>query len=264
MGWNYLGIFFIVAAVLCAVGFYKYVYFISIGYGFAVAGLGVTMLVLFHGQMQAIHYVQCLLFLAYGARLSGFLLYREIKNAAYRKTLSGATGSESAMPLPAKLGIWLGAAALYVTQVSPVFYRQYNGASDTLVPWIGAAVSAAALCIETLADQQKSAQKAVCPNMVATQGLYKFVRCPNYLGEILFWTGVTVGSLSALQGWGQWLMALVAYACIIFIMFNGAQRLEKRQNARYGALPEYRAYANSTPILLPFVPLYHLNKETVK
>ena len=34
MGWNFLGIFFVVALAVCLVGFYKYVYFLSIGYGF--------------------------------------------------------------------------------------------------------------------------------------------------------------------------------------------------------------------------------------
>lgn len=37
MPWSLLGILLIVCAVMCAVGFYKFVYFLSIGYGFAVA-----------------------------------------------------------------------------------------------------------------------------------------------------------------------------------------------------------------------------------
>ena len=64
-----------------------------------------------------------------------------------------------------------------------------------------------------------------------------------------------VGGLSALAGWGQWVMAVAAYVCIVYIMFNGAKRLEKRQASRYGKKPEYRAYADRTPILLPIVPL---------
>ena len=98
--------------------------------------------------------------------------------------------------------------------------------------------------------------------MVATEGLYKMVRCPNYFGEILFWTGVLVGGLSALQGAGQWLMGILSYIAIVFIMFNGAQRLEKRQLSRYGNNPEYKAYAEKTPIILPLIPIYHLNKES--
>ena len=34
MGWSYLGIFFLVALAVCLVGFYKYVYFLSIGYAY--------------------------------------------------------------------------------------------------------------------------------------------------------------------------------------------------------------------------------------
>ena len=55
-------------------------------------------------------------------------------------------------------------------------------------------------------------------------------------------------------------MAIISYICIVFIMFNGAQRLEKRQMARYGNDPEYTAYANKTPIIIPLLPIYHLNK----
>jgi len=60
---------------------------------------------------------------------------------------------------------------------------------------------------------------------------------------------------------GQWIIAIIAYICIVYIMFNGAQRLEKRQMARYGDNAEYAAYVKKTPIILPLVPLYHLNKQ---
>jgi len=45
-------------------------------------------------------------------------------------------------------------------------------------------------------------------------------------------------------------------------MFGGARRLEIRQNKNYGADPEYQAYVQSTPIILPFVPLYSVEKYT--
>ena len=115
--------------------------------------------------------------------------------------------------------------------------------------------------MESAADKQKSAQKKVNPNMVATKGLYKIVRCPNYLGEIIFWTGVFVAGVTTYASLGQWLMAIIAYICIVFIMFNGAQRLEKRQMGRYGNDKEYNDYANKTPIIIPLLPIYHLNKQ---
>jgi steroid 5-alpha reductase family enzyme len=261
MGWQYLWILLIVSAVLCAVGFYKYVYFLSIGYGFAVAGIGAALMILFGAQMQPVHFVQCILFILYGARLSGFLLAREIKSAGYRKTMNEATAGGKNMPVFVKAAIWIFVSILYVAQTSPVFYRQYNGAQDAVLPWIGILICVCAIAVESAADAQKSAQKAKNPKMVATEGLYKMVRCPNYFGEILFWTGVYVGGLTALSGIGQWLMATLAYIAIVYIMFNGAKRLEKRQVGRYGKLPEYKAYADKTPILLPLIPLYHLYRE---
>lgn len=266
MGWSYLGIILAVCAVLCAVGFYKFVYFLSIGYGFAVAGGGIAILImaLTNGWSEGVLWLallQCVLFLAYGIRLSGFLLIREIKNAAYRKTLKEATGDDKKMPIFVLVAIWVCVSVLYMAQVSPMFFRYYNGAKDMVVPVIGAIVSVLGLILESVADNQKSAQKKENPDMVATKGLYKIVRCPNYLGEIIFWTGVFISGFTAYTGVGQWIMAIVAYISIVYIMFNGAQRLEKRQMERYGNDEAYNTYADKTPIIIPLLPIYHLNKK---
>lgn len=264
MPWSLLGILAIVCAVLCAVGFYKFVYFLSIGYGFAVAGGGIAVLVmaLIVGTEAPLWVllVQAALFLAYGIRLSGFLLVREIKNAAYRKTLKEATGNEKKMPFFVLFTIWVCVAVLYTAQVSPMLFRVTNNTTGVILPVIGFAVSVFGLILESIADNQKSAQKKENPDMVATKGLYKMCRCPNYLGEIIFWTGVFVSGINTYSTVGQWITAIIAYICIVFIMFNGAQRLEKRQMARYGDNKEYNDYANKTPIIIPLLPIYHLNK----
>ena len=264
MPWSLLGILSIVCAVLCAVGFYKFVYFLSIGYGFAVAGGGIAVLImaLVVGTEAPLWVllVQAALFLAYGIRLSGFLLVREIKNAAYRKTLKEATGNEKKMPFFLLFTIWVCVAILYTAQVSPMLFRVTNNTTGVILPVIGFAVSVFGLVLESIADNQKSAQKKENPDMVATKGLYKMCRCPNYLGEIIFWTGVFVSGINTYSTIGQWITAIIAYICIVFIMFNGAQRLEKRQMARYGDNKEYNDYANKTPIIIPLLPIYHLNK----
>lgn len=269
MGWAYLGIFLIVSLVLSAVGFYKYVYFLSIGYGLSVAGIGITMAVMSligtFENVGVVHYVLYALLVVYGVRLSGFLLIRELKNASFKKTdvFKATLKNDGKKPMPffVKFVIWISVAVLYVAQTSPVFFRVYNGGETSALAWVGAVICLLAIILESAADRQKSKQKAENPNMVATKGLYRIVRCPNYLGEILFWTGLTVSSLDILSGWGQWLTAILAYICIVYIMFNGAQRLEKRQMKRYGDNPEYNAYADKTPIIIPLLPIYHLNKK---
>ena len=272
MPWSLLGILYIVCAVLCAVGFYKFVYFLSIGYGFAVAGGGIAILVMALINPTAtplwILLIQAALFLAYGIRLSGFLLVRELKNITFKKTDVAkdtlAKNGEKKMPVFVLATIWITVAALYVTQVSPMLFRYTNGSADLTLPIIGFVVSIGGLILESIADNQKSAQKKERPDMVATKGLYKMCRCPNYLGEIIFWTGVFISGITAYKTAGQWIMAVIAYVCIVFIMFNGAQRLEKRQMARYGANEEYNTYANKTPIIIPLLPIYHLNKVDKK
>lgn len=269
MSWDLLGILYIVCAVMCAVGFYKFVYFLSIGYGFAVAGGGIAILIMrFVNPTEAplwLVLIQAALFLAYGIRLSGFLLVRELKNATFKKTDVAkdtlAKNGEKKMPVFVLATIWIFVSALYVAQVSPMLFRYDNGSTDIIIPIIGFAISIFGLILESVADKQKSAQKKANPNMVATQGLYKIVRCPNYLGEITFWTGVFISGITAYKTIGQWIVAVIAYIAIVYIMFNGAQRLEKRQMVRYGENKEYNDYANKTPIIIPLLPVYHLNKK---
>ena len=185
--WGHLGIFFALSLLVCLCGFKKYVYFMSIGYGFSVAIIGAAMAVLgltgAYGSLTIAHYIQFALFIIYGFRLSGFLLIREIKNASYRKTLAEATGDESKMPIFVKFFMWIFMGVLYVAQTSGVAFRLFNGAEGTVCQWIGIAISAFGIILEAIADQQKSAQKAERPDMVAMKQLYKIVRCPNYFGE---------------------------------------------------------------------------------
>ena len=264
MPWSLLGIIAIVCAALCAVGFYKFVYFLSIGYGFAVAGGGIAILVMALVNPTAtplwVLLIEAALFLAYGIRLSGFLLVREIKSASYKKTFNEVSG-EKRPPVFVLVSIWLSVTVLYTAQVSPMLFRYSEGADDFILPAVGFVISILGLVLESVADNQKSAQKKERPDMVATKGLYRIVRCPNYLGEIIFWTGVFVSGITAYATVGQWITAVLAYICIAYIMFNGAQRLERRQMKRYGDNEEYNAYANKTPIIIPLIPLYHLNKK---
>ena len=266
MYWNLLWIILVVCAALCAVGFYKFVYFLSIGYGFAVAGGGIAILIMaLVNPTEApiwITIIQAALFVVYGARLSGFLLVRELKDIAFKKSdvCKETLGKpEKKMPIFVLATIWVFVSILYTAQVSPMFFRYANGSTEWIAPVIGFVVSIGGIVLEAVADKQKSEQKKENPNFVAIKGLYKIVRCPNYLGEITFWTGVFISGVTTYQGFGQWITAILAYIAIVFIMFNGAQRLERRQKARLANDPAYAEYASKTPIILPLVPLYTLD-----
>lgn len=254
-------ILFCVALLCCAIGFYKYVYFISIGYGTAIAGQGIAMLVLFRDQLHAAVVLLCVMLILYGCRLSGYLLLREMKSASYNKHMKTEIKDGTSMNFFVKTMLWLSCGLLYVMMISPVFFRLLNhDVTADIACIIGGVLMVFGLVLESASDISKSRQKKRNPGRFCDKGLFRLVRCPNYLGEMIIWTGVFVTGVSSLCTVGQWIVAIIGYLGIIYVMFSGARRLEIRQNKNYGNDPEYQAYVKQVPIMLPFVPLYSVEK----
>ena len=109
------------AMLISAIGFYKYVYFISRGYGFSIAGLGLMSLFLFREDLTAGTIACCVLFFIYGCRLGGYLLIRELKSSSYNSKMKTEIKDGSTMGFGVKCAIWITCAILYVLQVLPVF-----------------------------------------------------------------------------------------------------------------------------------------------
>lgn len=254
-------ILFLVSLVCAAMGFWKFVYFLSVGYGFSVAACGVAIIAM-GGYNNLLTVLLSLVLVAYGIRLGGFLLFRELKAASFKKVFKEVSGNDKPMPIFVKATIWICVAAMYMTQVSPVFFRYFNGKEAPVTGYAGLGIMVVALLIESVSDKQKSAAKAKNPTRFCDSGLFKIVRCPNYFGEMLFWTGVLISGADVMTGWVQWAVAITGYVLIIYVMLSGAKRLEKRQNKNYGEDPEYQAYVAKTPIVFPLIPLKHL--ENVK
>ena len=257
---NFL-LLFIAAMVISSIGFKNYVWFISLGYGFSIAGEGLLMLLMYGDQLSLGTIICCLLFIIYGCRLGGYLAYRELKSSSYKKNMTGEIKDGKTIPMGVKIAIWVTCALLYVTQVSAVFYRLHNGSGTNAWTYVGAVIMLVGLVLESVADIQKNAAKKINSRRFVDTGLYRIVRCPNYLGEMIFWTGVLFTAFGANLAIGQWIVVIIGYAGIIYVMFSGARRLEIRQNKNYGKDPEYQKYVTTVPILLPFIPLYSVEKH---
>lgn len=249
-----------VALVISAIGFKKFVWFISLGYGFSVAGLGIAMIAMFSGNLTPVTVVLSVLCIVYGCRLGGYLLVRERKSASYQKTMKDDIKDGSDMKFILKVVVWVSCAFLYCCQVSPVFFRLQNGAKTDAAAVVGTVIMALGIVLESASDYTKNRYKKQNPHRFCDVGLFRIVRCPNYLGEVLIWTGVFVSGVTALSGVLEWCAAIFGWICIVYIMFGGARRLELRQNKNYGDDPEYQQYVKKTPILLPLVPLYSVAK----
>ncbi len=123
------------------------------------------------------------------------------------------------------------------------FDMQYNA-------WFfaGVVVMLFAILLAYIADDQmkKFRTKPENKGRLMREGLWKYSRHPNYLGEILTWWGLYFFSLSVNYGF-WWTIVGPATVTIMFI-FISIPMLEKRQLKRR---PEYAAYQKEVPMLFP-------------
>lgn len=253
-------ILFAVAMLISAIGFKKFVWFISLGYGFSMAGIGVALLIMYAKSLTVVTALMSVMLIIYGCRLGGYLLVREKKSKSYQTTMKNDIKDGSDMKFIAKIFIWIVCALLYCCEAAPIFFRLENGSPTDAAAIVGAVIMALGIILETASDLTKNKFKKENPKRFCDVGLFKIVRCPNYLGEVLTWTGVFISGVTSLNGVWQWVASVFGWACIVYIMFGGARRLEIRQNKNYGNDPEYQAYVKKVPILLPIIPLYSVEK----
>ena len=262
---EHLWILLAISFAISAVGWIYFVYFFSIGYGLSITALAAATAVIFHDSLTIPSAILLGVLFVYGIRLATYLLIRERKSASYKKILYQPEISQR-KPFFVMVMIWISCALLYVGQISPATFYLANLAHGAVVNeglmWTGAIVAALGVLIEMVADAQKSAAKKVNPNRFVSHGLYRIVRCPNYFGEVLMWTGSFIICFGACCTLWQWVIAAFGYVGIVYVMFSGARRLELRQNEVYGSDPEFQKYIHKRPLILPFVPIYSVAKHT--
>ena len=261
---NYLLILLAVSLAVSGLGWIYFIYFFSIGYGFGISALAVTLAVLFRDVLTIPTALLCVVMFIFGCRLGLYLLTREKRSPEYKKILYGPDVAKK-KPLFVVITVWIFCALLYVGQVSPVAFYLANKAEgapvNEIFPWIGAVLMALGVALESIADAQKKAAKKINKHRFVDTGLYRIVRCPNYLGELVIWTGAFIVCFGACCTFWQWVIAAIGYIGIVYVMFSGARRLEIRQAKVYGEDPEFQAYIKKTPILLPLVPIYSVARH---
>ncbi len=258
---------FALALVVSSLGFIRTVYFISIGYTFSITAMIVVTVIAFAANLTWITVLQNGILLIWSVRLGWFVLQRE-RTPSYIAQQKEMNDRINRLPMAVKVAIWISVSLLYVAMFSPSLFAltaPQNAPSSVgrIFQILGVAVLGGGLLLESLADRQKAAFKTTNPKRFCDVGLYSWVRCPNYLGEIVVWIGFWMIGATFFTTLIQWVISFIGLACLVLIMVGSTKRLERTQNARYSASEEYQAYIRKVPVLFPFVPVYSLQSVRV-
>lgn len=228
----------------------KKVYGIGVAYGFSVFAAGLALLKAFPSDATSgVLLAKACIF--YGARLGSYLLLRE---AARNQKSTIKNGS-----IPSRVTFSLSLALLYAFLTTPALYAMRGPVTSSIATG-GACLAIFGAVLEAIADAQKfivkQTNKDVKEEFVGPTGfVYRISRHPNYLGEVLFWTGLFVGGAPSFgKSIIAWASSSLGLAGIVSIMLQATKGLEKRQEERYGGQEKYDTWKKRVPSsLIPFL-----------
>jgi len=147
-------------------------------------------------------------------------------------------------------GLWV-----FLTMIVVIVINSQAGIAPKLGIWdaIGLLVWLLGFSIEVIADYQKTVFNSESRNKDKwiDCGLWSYSRHPNYLGEILLWTGIAFFGVSCFTGLERvaWISPLFIY--ILLTKISGIPILERRGSEKWGDQTEYQKYRQNTPALIP-------------
>ena len=147
-------------------------------------------------------------------------------------------------------GLWV-----FLTMIVVIVINSQAGSASALGIWdgIGLSIWILGFGIEAIADNQKTAFNKESSNQGKwiESGLWSYSRHPNYLGEILLWTGIAFFGISCFTGLERvaWISPIFIY--LLLTKISGIPILDKRALEKWGDDPEYQEYRANTPALIP-------------
>jgi len=250
------------AAVLpSCIGLWKSGYTVSYGYGGAI--LAAASLTLFNtyqssGMAMSLASVHAASLAFYGIRLCLFLLWREVTLPVeiHKMKKRDASLGQRLKRLP----LIIGCSMLFFLMASTLRVSLYASTLQTnnsmLPSWIAVGISFFGFLLAAVGDWYKSVVKAKeGPDFLVTTGPYRFLRHPNYTGEMIGWTGnlaVALFETIRAQIWRisfPWLIASgIGWAGIFFAVLAGEATagLEKKQKEKHGGTKKYEDWVQRT------------------
>ena len=206
-------------------------YFSIISIGFNIGNLIVSFLII-----------------VWAVRLGSFLFLRILKEGEDKRFKFIKQSATRFFMTWSLQGMWVSVCSLSaLTAISTP-----KGIVVNEMFFIGIFIFFLGLLIEIIADYQKTQFRSKPKNNghFVSSGLWAYSRHPNYVGEIMLWTGVSVMSFSSLSGVQYIALISPIFTYLLIVYVSGVRILEASGKKRWGHLKSYQEYLKNTPSLL--------------
>ncbi len=143
--------------------------------------------------------------------------------------------------LQAFLALFIALPIIFIFHIS-LFSKQHY-----FISILGMILALTGLIIEAWSDfllDSFRSKSNIKNNQILDTGLFAYSRHPNYLGEIIFWSGLYFVALSY-GGW--WTIVSPVLITILLTQISGVPMVEQKMRQN----PAYRAYSQKVPAILP-------------
>ena len=217
---------------------------------YAVTFAFVAILAFLSSNQTLTHVLLLIAILAWSVRLGGFLLIR-INKMGKDSRFDGMREKFWSF-----LKFWLlQGVSVFVVLIASLLLFDVARPSITSLAWVGLGVFLAGLLLEATADAQKfrfrfSGRKK--KQEWIDEGVWRMSRHPNYLGEMMVWSGLYLFALPSLQGSGVYIGLISPLYIIALLLFvSGVPLLEKAADKKWGNKKAFQHYKQDVPMLLP-------------
>ena len=188
--------------------------------------------------------------LVWALRLGSFL---------FRRILADGQDSrfDAIKPVASRFFLTWNLQGLWALMTSACALAAMTAGRQVELQWsdaLGLGLFLAGFAIEVVADRQKRRHRLQHGGgRFIDSGLWRYSRHPNYFGEITLWCGIALLAVPALSGWQWATLVSPLFVTLLLTRVSGIPLLERKADRRWGDSPDYLAYKQRTPLLVPGV-----------
>lgn len=217
---------------------------------YALTFFAVSIFSYFRSSRDIVHAILLAAVVAWSIRLGSFLYIRILRMKRDRRF------DDKRDNFFKFLGFWIiQGITVPVVMLSSVLVFSSGSTSINFISYLGLVIFVLGLLIEAVADKQKFDFSGDPKNKDKwiDSGLWGVSRHPNYLGEMMVWSGLYLFGIASLSGISVWIAALSpVYIASLILFVSGVPLLEKSADKKWGTDKAYQAYKKRTPVLVPF------------